>query len=732
MAVLSSRSRRTELAHVNGLDGLRGLAVIAVVLYHGGVSWANGGFLGVELFFVLSGFLITSLLLREWVSQRTVRLRSFWARRARRLLPALFVLVVVVGIFYALKGTYGAVPGLFGDGLSALFYYSNWHQIAVGSGYFAQTGPTSPFQHTWSLAIEEQFYLLWPLLLLGVATLLTLRRQHRRQTVPFGRSVIAFLDVMIRLSVLLLVVSAIDSLVLFHGGSGLNRVYFGTDTRATGLLSGAILAFIIARLRLTGRLPAAGWPTLLRPRSGAARHRTPRPSLPTPAISAASGAAILLILILIVTVAGNDHWLYPWGFLLTDGLTVTVIAVLVTTPRSIANRVFSVRWLRGVGAISYGLYLWHFPIFLWLNEAATGLSGFPLLILRIAVALGVSIASYHLVEQPIRQRRWPAWIVHGLAPVTAGAGVISLALAASAAAIPTVATAPVPAIRTNLAGNGPACSVTLANTATYGAVAPPSSQEASFQTSSLARGAVHWPAATTTTRFETCPPKRALVIGDSIAFTIGVPLLYSEPRYGMATADAAILGCSFATRGEIDVNGTWEAVPKGCPNEIAAWQAQATAFGASAVIFELGYRDEFNFRWNGQLMHLGDPAFDQYVEARIRQFISVLGENGRRKLLFLSVPFVSPPPQANGSPAPQASTARRDEINRLITEAAAADHHDAAVLHIDRWLAPQGHYSTDVNGQLCRFDGIHVTIYCGDLLAPHIFMAARALLASGA
>ncbi|WP_249009327.1 acyltransferase [Conexibacter sp. DBS9H8] len=729
MTVVSSRSHRTELAHVNGLDGLRGLAVIVVVLYHGGVSWANGGFLGVELFFVLSGFLITSLLVREWVSERTVTLRRFWARRARRLLPALFVLVVVIGIFYALKGTYGAVPGLFGDGLSALFYYSNWHQIAVGSSYFAQTGPTSPFQHTWSLAIEEQFYLLWPLLLLGVATLLTLRRQRGGRAAPFGRSAIAFLDVMIRISGLLLVASAIDSLVLFHGGSGLNRVYFGTDTRATGLLSGAILAFIVARLRLTGRLPPAGWPVLVRTRAAGARSRAQRPPWPTPAISLASGAAILLLLILVVTVSGDDHWLYPWGFLLTDGLTVAVIAVIVTTPRSIANRVFSMRWLRGVGAISYGLYLWHFPLFLWLNDSATGLSGFPLLIVRITVALAVSIASYHLVEQPIRQRRWPAWIVHGLAPVTAGAGIISLALAASAAAIPTAATAPVPTIHTDLAGTDPACAVTLANTPTGGAVAPPSAQEASFQTSSLARGAVRWPSATTTTRFRTCPPKRALVIGDSIAFTIGVPLLYSEQHYGMAIADAAILGCSFATRGEIDVNGTWETVPKGCPNEIATWQSQANAFGANEVIFELGYRDEFNFKWNGQLVHLGEPAFDRYVEARIRRFISVLGENGRRKLLFLSIPFVNPPPQANGSPAPQASTARRDEINRLITEAAAADHNDAAVLHIDRWLAPQGHYSTDVNGQLCRFDGIHVTIYCGDLLAPHIFMAGRALLA---
>ncbi|HWD65378.1 MAG TPA: acyltransferase, partial [Solirubrobacteraceae bacterium] len=216
------RTHRPQLPHFGGLDGLRGIAVIAVILYHGGVVWASGGFLGVEVFFVLSGFLITSLLVEEWAASATVRLRAFWGRRARRLLPALFVLVLVIGIYYTAAGSNQAVPGFSGDGLSALFYFSNWHQIAAGTSYFAASGPVSPFQHTWSLSIEEQFYVLWPLLMIGI--LGWSRRRGGR------RSLVGPLRLMLVLTILGLLASAIEMGVLFDGGHGIDRVYYGTDT----------------------------------------------------------------------------------------------------------------------------------------------------------------------------------------------------------------------------------------------------------------------------------------------------------------------------------------------------------------------------------------------------------------------------------------------------------------------------------------------------------------------
>ena len=160
-------ARSGGIGYCGGLDGLRALAIVGVLLFHGGVVWAGGGFLGVEAFFVLSGFLITSLLVAEWRRSSKIALGAFWAARARRLLPALFCMVAVVGVYQVVAASSSFVPGLKGDGIATLLYFGNWHEVATQSNYFAATGPVSPLQHTWSLAIEEQFYIVWPVSLLA-------------------------------------------------------------------------------------------------------------------------------------------------------------------------------------------------------------------------------------------------------------------------------------------------------------------------------------------------------------------------------------------------------------------------------------------------------------------------------------------------------------------------------------------------------------------------------------
>src|SRR5277367_6126241 len=157
-----------RVAYLPGLDGVRAFAVLAVMIYHGGISLTPGGFLGVDTFFVLSGFLITSLLVSEWQGTATIRLGAFWARRARRLLPALLLMLLFVAFYASVivpKGTYGALRL---DALATLLYVSNWHFILVNSNYFNETSASSPLLHTWSLAVEEQFYVIWPLVVLGV------------------------------------------------------------------------------------------------------------------------------------------------------------------------------------------------------------------------------------------------------------------------------------------------------------------------------------------------------------------------------------------------------------------------------------------------------------------------------------------------------------------------------------------------------------------------------------
>jgi hypothetical protein len=487
----------------------------------------------------------------------------------------------------------------------------------------------------------------------------------------------------------------------------------------------------MARLRLSGRLPAGEWPTGTAGINAAVggeqgRRREPLGGL-LPVISLGSLAIVVGVLVLMWKSNGDQHWMYPWGFLATDVVSVGLITVILITPRAIASRIFTMAPLRYVGKISYGLYLWHFPLFLWIDQTGTGLSGLPLLVVRLAAALAVSALSYYLIEQPIRQRRWPVWVVRGLAPVTAGAGVIALALAASAAVIPTVS-AVAPKVSTRLTGTS-SCEVTLTNTPSYGALAPKQADDGTFQIKALLRGAVTWPVASATKHFKTCPPKRALLVGDSIGFTAGVPMLYDEENYGMAIANAAILGCAFGVRGELDVRGTWEDPPARCPDEINEWAADANAFNANEIIVLLGYRDEFDWKWNGKLVHLGETAYDNYVEGRMRQLIKVLGENGKRKLLFLSVPYVLSAAQPDGSPAPQDLPVRHQEINTLIRQAAATDGTNATVLNTDKTFSPGGRYTSTVNGHECRMgDGIHPTTYCSELLEPRTFTTARALL----
>ena len=339
----------TRLAYLPALDGMRACAVLAVMMFHGGIPHMDGGFMGVDAFFVLSGFLITSLLIGEWRQALTIKLGAFWARRARRLLPALLLMLLFVAFFASVivpKGTYGALRL---DALATLLYVSNWHFILVNSNYFNETAASSPLLHTWSLAVEEQFYVIWPLVVLGV--------------MHFTRS----LRALFALCCAAAIASAIWMHVVYDGGLNTNRAYLGTDTRSQCLFIGCALAVgLVLAHPAQPRGGPAGQGELWRPDE----RRSGRPVRRCSASSGAVGAVALWVL-----TTSTSSFPYSGGFFLIGLAVAGVILAAVAAPRSIVPRLLSLAPVRYVGRISYGLYIWHWPIFIWLDHARTGLYG---------------------------------------------------------------------------------------------------------------------------------------------------------------------------------------------------------------------------------------------------------------------------------------------------------------------------------------------------------------------
>ena len=362
-----------RLQHLRALDGLRGVAVLAVVLYHFAPSVAPGGFLGVDLFFVLSGFLITSLLVNEWDGARRISLRRFWGRRARRLLPALFLLLVVVGLYNLVVTNQVDADRFATDGLAALFYVANWHFITSGQSYIQQFlhQAASPLRHMWSLAIEEQFYLVWPIFVLLLGKLATRSTRPARNRRRFRRLLVAA-------CVLLGVASFVRMITLYVPGSDPTRVYEGTDTRAFVILIGAALGAL-----------SAGAPTVVRRARGLLI-----------VIGCVAAAAVVAA---IAWVTATSAWLFGGGYGLVVVLMVVVLAAAAQPDPNPLARLLQLRPLVGLGLISYGVYLWHWPVFLWVTSANLGVVGPGLFAARCAITLGASLASYYLVEQPIRR-----------------------------------------------------------------------------------------------------------------------------------------------------------------------------------------------------------------------------------------------------------------------------------------------------------------------------------------
>lgn len=354
MAMPNEKSFR----YITGLDGLRAFAVLAVIAYHLNIPYSAGGFLGVTVFFVLSGYLISSLLLSEWDQTQKIDLRQFWIRRAKRLLPAMFLLLIALNIATPLLRP-ELITNLRQDTIAATFYYSNWHYIFQELSYFETFEKPSLLTHFWSLAIEEQFYIFW-----AVVILFFLKIVKSRKAI--------FLSIIIAS-----IVSAVWMMLLYDPNFDPSRVYYGTDTRIFSLLIGASFAFIAPQQPIT---KFKKW---------------------TFEIMATIGLAIFLFMIYYTN--QYDSFVYEGGMALISLSTAGLVLSLTLSPSGIVNKILEWKPLKWIGVRSYGIYLWHYPIILYMNpNVNTGGMDVYKVSLEITLTFIIAAISYTYVEKPIR------------------------------------------------------------------------------------------------------------------------------------------------------------------------------------------------------------------------------------------------------------------------------------------------------------------------------------------
>lgn len=372
------------LGHIPALDGLRAVAVLAVIGYHWELLGLRGGFLGVDLFFVLSGFLITSLLAIEWNRDGRIGLAGFWSRRLRRLMPASLLMLAVVAIWVNVSGDEFQVASWRDDLWATLGYVANWRFVVSGQSYFDLYSDASPVRHAWSLAIEEQFYFLWPVIVFVAF------RLGRGRRLPLG---------------LLAAAGIIASGVLMwalHDPGDPSRAYYGTDTRAGQLLIGAVLGLVLAG-RTEGRTHRIGW-------------------FAAPALGVVLASMWIL--------QDTSEVLYRGGFSVFSVVVAALIAAVVVSPGAPVAQMLSWRPLRAVGAVSYGLYLWHWPVQIAVSPQRFDLQPWAITAIRAAVTVAFTVASYWLIETPVRRRRswgalpgWRAVVATVVAVALAGAAI---------------------------------------------------------------------------------------------------------------------------------------------------------------------------------------------------------------------------------------------------------------------------------------------------------------------
>ena len=630
------------------LDGLRALSVLAVIAYHADLAWIPGGFLGVEVFFVVSGFLITTLMLEERAQTGSVSLRSFWLRRARRLMPALFVMLVALAFAVATFATVHA-PDFRRDVVPSLLYVSNWWQIFfVETPYFAPTD-LPVLRHLWSLAVEEQWYLVWPLAFLAF---------HRRSARMSGMVLaIASLGIMVGTALLWLPDSEQRT----------NFLYLSTPTRASGLLLGAALAFV--------------W----KPWTSAQDVRRLR----SIAADAAAIVAIGVIAYAMATQHVDDRSLYMWWLPATTLGSTVVIAVIVRPSISLVARVMRNPVLAAIGRRSYGLYLWHWPIFV-IAEARQSVT-------RLAVALTLTVVinelSYLLIETPARKGVIGTWwsrrqewsVMRAIGTTLAGAAMITAVFVVG------VRVAAVEARDLSIDTSGEEVVFDL---------------EAAIATTTVP------PSVSTTVRPTptTLPklPRRVVIVGDSQAHSLAVnkPSGIEET---FLVSNGALDGCGVYERG-VGIGGNTGKFRRdfgNCAGFDKKWAASATKAKADVALVVLGAWEVLDLRVGNVQYKVGTDAADDLFTAQLAKGVRALRSTGA-SVALLEVPCMRPL-ESSGGPVPPLPQRRDDSrtqhLNTLLREFAAPEDDSVYFVTGPHEWCNNMKISTSTS---YRWDGVHV------------------------
>ena len=627
---------RHSLTYQPALDGVRALAVGLVLFYHAGIPGFHGGFLGVDVFFGLSGFLITTLLLKEFNDTTTIRPVHFWIRRFKRLMPALVAMVLASTILAAALYPTGYFPYLVKDALGAIFYVSNWHLVGSHATYFNSLTAPSILTHTWSLSIEEQFYWAWPLIIFA---LLRIRRTPLIVTAVAGSGAV--------LSMILMNLG-------YTGIGSTTRLYFGTDTHVEGLLLGAAAAGLVYVIRLKPVVATGDFNGLFH-------------------LMGIFG--LLLTLAVTYKAFGNSEFMFKWGFIVVALAVAAMVSSLSLVPSSPLAKFFGWGPFAYVGRISYGLYLWHYPIFTVINHFHTGLTAWTLFALRMAVTIVVTLASYYVLELPIRRRTWTR---------------PRLAALASAATIAVVSV-----------------------------------------TCSLVAQGVQTPMAYTLAKPTALHhPVTSVVIGDSQILTFGIVTDKQRVHANVSTVSLAQLGCGVigATHPvmtgilffqnpdcRIRRDGTWALQNK--------WSRTISDIKPNVVIVAAGRWETHDQKIGHGMFNITEPSFRQRIVRSLDMIYADSVAAHSTMMLVTSVCSYSGE-SPFGRYYVEDSTSRLAVYNHLI-EHFAATHH-LPVFDLNKLVCPSGKFSYSLHGvQVRSADGVHYSWPAGPLFGDAFWGAVH-------